>query len=275
MFSDNKELQTIQRKCLGIFRVFQEVCEENHLRYFVSGGTLLGCVRHQGFIPWDDDMDIAMPREDYEKLILLANCLPEHYQLSHFKHCKEDEKPQSHHVQIVDTQTTLLKNNTIESKKISVWVDIYPLDGLPPNIIRRNLHIFHARFWWLIMQLIWFKENVDVKKERGFLEKKVFSILMHLPASSNKKLLSVLSHFDNVAKKYSFFSSDRLFSFHGIYASKELLYRKWFEKDTELVFENILCKAPLAYDEILKHYYGQYEKEIKNNSKHVYTVVKL
>ena len=276
MFSEDKELEAIQKRCLGIFQVFQDLCKKNNLRYYISGGTLLGCIRHGGFIPWDNDMDIAMPREDYEKLITIANNnLPERYRLMHYSFCDNDESPLTHHVQIVDTQTVLLKLWTLKQREISIWIDIFPLDGLPGNAVKRKLHILHGRFWWLILQIAWFKDNVDIKKERPFFERIAVSIIRHMPGASNKTILQIMKHYDAVAKKYPFVTSEKIYSFHGIYGSKEMLHRKWYETGTEVIFEDIPCNAPLAYDEILKHYYGNYQNIKVQKDKHLFSVVRL
>ena len=276
MFSENEELKNLQHRCLEIFESFQKVCEENKLKYYISGGTLLGCIRHKGFIPWDDDMDIAMPRDDYEKLIEIANKkLPERYRLNNYSLCSDDETPLTHHIQIVDTQTEIIKNWTFTQRKVSVWIDIFPLDGLPDNSLRRKLHLLHGRFWWLAMQIMWFKENVNVKKKRPFPERIAVSLLAHLPAARNRTVLRVLDRFDRIAKKYPFACSDKIYSFHGTYGSKELLNREWYNTSISLPFEEISCNVPDAYDKILKHYYGCYEIIREEKNKHECFVVKL
>ena len=79
-------LKDIHNKQLNILLVFDKICRENGFKYSLSSGTLLGAVRHKGFIPWDDDVDVVMPREDYEQFISVANkILPEGYFLEHFK----------------------------------------------------------------------------------------------------------------------------------------------------------------------------------------------
>ena len=88
----HSNLRKLQLAELEIIRVFIDICEREHLRYYMIGGTMLGAVRHRGFIPWDDDVDIGMPREDYDRLFdLLAGGegLPEHFEYLNFK-IKED-----------------------------------------------------------------------------------------------------------------------------------------------------------------------------------------
>ena len=79
---DNSELRKLQLTILDLIKMFAEICEKHHLRYFMVGGTMLGAARHQGFIPWDDDVDMGMPRPDYEKFIKIVNDeLPEGFNI--------------------------------------------------------------------------------------------------------------------------------------------------------------------------------------------------
>ena len=91
------EIDSAQNKKLMIEELLyiDKVCKENHLRYYLAYGTLLGAVRHQGFIPWDDDVDILMPRPDYEKLISLINCREERskYKVLHAENNRQYNYP--------------------------------------------------------------------------------------------------------------------------------------------------------------------------------------
>ena len=117
----------IQSKLLEMLKWFHNFCVENNLRYYALGGTMLGAVRHKGFIPWDDDIDVGLPREDYDKLISLSSAVPEPYLL---------ETPQSAakefvyaYSKIYNTDTTLVEKGKRNITR-GIYLDIFPLDGL-------------------------------------------------------------------------------------------------------------------------------------------------
>lgn len=117
----------LQSKLLDMLKWFHAFCVENNLRYYALGGTLLGAVRHKGFIPWDDDIDVGLPREDYNKLIALSSSLPEPYVL---------ETPQSEakdflyaYSKLYNTDTTLTEKGKKNIKR-GIYLDVFPLDGL-------------------------------------------------------------------------------------------------------------------------------------------------
>lgn len=122
----------IQLKLLDMLKWFHEFCIENKLRYYALGGTMLGAIRHKGFIPWDDDIDVGMPREDYDKMIeLVIDKQDEKYRL---------EKPLQNkdfvyqYCKLYDTSTTLVENTRYKTKR-GVYLDIFPLDGIGLSLI--------------------------------------------------------------------------------------------------------------------------------------------
>ena len=122
-----KKLQSIETE---MFRVFIEVCEKLNLRYYVLGGTLLGAVRHGGFIPWDDDIDLGMPRDDYEVFLREApSLLPSHLFLQNYR---TDPEYCLNITKIRNTGTTFIEYESRQQDIChGVFIDIFPLDHYP------------------------------------------------------------------------------------------------------------------------------------------------
>ena len=134
---DNHELRQLQLVELDIMALFRSICEKHHLRYFMVGGTMLGAIRHKGFIPWDDDMDVGLPRTDYEKFIQIAPAeLPEGYDFLNYKLQSDYNRYFS---RLVDTRVSVY--NASNSKTIieHAWLDIFPLDGMPTGKLRQKM----------------------------------------------------------------------------------------------------------------------------------------
>lgn len=139
----------IQKQIKGVWQVEQEildvfhkVCKENNLRYSLAYGTLLGAVRHGGFIPWDDDIDLMMPREDYDRLLRIWNSVaPEGYILMNRSAYADYTNNFS---KIVKDHTTFLQceEDRIKSFHKGIFIDIFPGDRVAPGKIRRNLQYY-------------------------------------------------------------------------------------------------------------------------------------
>ncbi len=112
-----------------ILSQFAIYCDKHHLKYYLYYGTLLGAVRHHGFIPWDDDIDVVMMRNDYQKLrsLLATEPINKHYQLLTF----EDHNTANPYAKIVDLNTCVKNKNSLADKHL--WIDIFPLDYLPED----------------------------------------------------------------------------------------------------------------------------------------------
>jgi len=130
-------VEEIQRKMLEILVYFKEFCEENQLQFTLCGGTCLGAVRHQGFIPWDDDVDVFMLREDYEKLPLLWQ---EKADTSRYSCVRSNETINIHHsaTEIKDNNTTFINRHSVDSDiNHGLMIDVIPIDGIPASRWRR------------------------------------------------------------------------------------------------------------------------------------------
>ena len=121
-------MNEMQSKLLDMMKWFHGYCEENGLRYYALGGTALGAVRHGGFIPWDDDLDVGMPRADYDRMISLCKngTGNTRYRIEAPGQNRDFIYP---FCKAYDTETTLVENARIKAKR-GVYIDIFPLDGI-------------------------------------------------------------------------------------------------------------------------------------------------
>ena len=135
----------LQDKMLDILKYFITVCEKNNLHYWLAGGTCLGALRHEGFIPWDDDLDVYMPRKDYEDLwALLGNGKIDD---DHYKLCRTTKEKNYHHrvMQIVDLNTTFIHSRSKdEDIEHGIYIDIIPIDACPNTKLQRFAQFFNA-----------------------------------------------------------------------------------------------------------------------------------
>ena len=122
---NNIDIDTLHNKLFRLLGIFHRFCESNNLNYYAIGGTALGMKRHKGFIPWDDDVDIGMPRADYDKFVFLANRLPADTEIKFYANTSDYPH---HALKLIDKTTTLIEND-YQNIIGGLYLDIFPLDG--------------------------------------------------------------------------------------------------------------------------------------------------
>ena len=142
----NYDIDDVHKHILKIAKAVDEVCKTHNLRYYIWAGTMIGAIRHKGFIPWDDDLDIAMPRADYNLLVEhAAEWLPEPYEMV----CTEtDSEYPLPFGKIQDASTTLIERMHLRYLG-GIYIDVFPIDGAPEGWLKRKIHFAKYEYSWL------------------------------------------------------------------------------------------------------------------------------
>lgn len=246
-----EERRKIQLNSLEALKELKRICDKHGLRYYLVAGTLLGAVRHRGFIPWDDDVDVAMPRSDYKRLEKLAKS-----ELSSgffFQTEKTDKHSPFFFAKLRKEGTSVTEFLFRDSKMhAGCYVDIFPLDRCPSGKKRAG------RFFKLISL---FNCALIAKTSDDFVceyTKKsallTFSLIKKLPRC-------VLLFLRNAVRRYYTLTSGRkvICTVAGSYGyPRESYLAEWFREKAELKFEDEVFTAPKEYDKALTHMYGDY-----------------
>lgn len=246
-------LEEIQKKEYDILCEFDRICRENNLRYGLCGGTLLGAIRHQGFIPWDDDIDVEMPRPDYMKLVSVAkDVFPEYYELVT---PYSDNDTIHAYGKICDLRTKLIEFP--ESKKIPthLYIDIFPIDGMPVDPIAQEKHRKKTRK--RMLTLYGYKIAKYKLNEKLNIFKKIFWRIAKIVEKiiPNQKLIKKV---DKLALKYEFGTTKHCAVIVAGYGAREVMPIQVFDFSNEVVFEGKKFYATSKPDYYLTNIYGNY-----------------
>lgn len=270
----NPNLSELQILQLNLLKEFVRVCNELELRYYLVEGTMLGAKRHHGFIPWDDDIDVGMPRKDYLRFIKEApKYLDKRYLVSNYD--REDHYWMT--VILFDTENKVKLKNASEEIIKYAWIDVIPLEGMPSGAWRQKLHFKHFYIYRVLYQISHFSKIVNVNKPRPGYQKAFIKFLeiTHIEHLFNSKKLGDKLH--KVIAKYDFDSSDYVMQVISEYNMKELMPREWFGKGEKYTFEGLETVGVSNADAYLKQLYGDYMKlppEEKRIGKHNVELIK-
>ncbi len=261
-----EQTREIQNRILEVFKEVAKICEKNGLRYFAIGGTCLGTVRHHGFIPWDDDLDIAMPLEDFKKFLdIFQKEKPDYLELFSSATSKHDYQ---FFVKVMDNRTTLTENGFVDWKDTfeGVWIDIMPMSGAPESEKERLK--FQKRIYNYL--------HLNIKIKKKFSSQTDLKSKLYWLMASPLRLFPqefMWKRWMKLIEKYPFDFSKYTGYVWCDLVVKLIFPQEWYGDFIYLPFEDTKMRCPIGYHEFLTRMFGDYMKyppEDKRNSGHYF-----
>lgn len=245
------EGQEYKELLLEEIKAFDFFCQKNGIQYFLMWGTLLGAMRHDGFIPWDDDFDVILFRKDYEKLLDIYNANNDRYKLISYDIDKNFTAPLS---KIIDTTTVLIQNYGFKEKvQLGVYIDLFILDDLADT--EEASEELNKKFIKLTKK--WTVSNMRIFRSKRTFVKDLVRMLYYLPIHI-RGYEYYLRKINREIKKVQNSNSQFVGNISYV-TSKDVFYREDFIPMRHK-FEDIELTVPVGYERILTKRYGDWKK---------------
>lgn len=259
-----REFETVEElhaKLLDMAKVFHDICQKHQIPYYMLGGTMLGAIRHKGFIPWDDDMDFGIPREHFENF--QKACLDE-LPLCYKLHTVETSEYAALGInKLSDQSTKVVETYSVKSSEyIGINIDIFPLDQTNNNTSFCSFNMYIRGLFKL--QKLLFIES----KNRPCLKKILANVIQSVFQISRKFIPSYIT---NIMKgRLSQKKKDYIINYFGAWGMKELLPKDVFGVPRLYKFDSIELYGVEKYDDYLKSLYGDYMQLPSEENRHLH-----
>ena len=244
----------IKRAQINLLDEFVRICRKYNLKYSLIGGTLLGAIRHNGFIPWDDDIDVGMPRNDYEKFMSLCDVeLDDDYAITNWN--KDKNSPLPFSKLVIKNTKYIQKMSSTTNANSEIFIDIFPFDNIPDRSYKRFLQK---------IKVLSLRKIILIKYRYNIFDKGITQKVKHLPFIllsfvCRKQFLK--NALEKQMRKYEKSVTMEMSNMAGSYSyEKEIAKNGFFENRILHWFETGQYYIPTIYDDYLKQVYGNYMK---------------
>lgn len=252
MAMEELSLKNVQSIQFELLIAFDKVCKEHGFRYSLGGGTLLGAVRHKGFIPWDDDIDVMMPRPDYDAFIHCCSNIATSFRMISYENTNNYYNL---FAKIWDPKTVIVDDLTEIPYSIGVSLDVFPIDGLGNTKWVAYCHFFRTFLLRELLNASNWKKYFISKTHSIWMEPVRFLFYIASRHVDQKKLILRI---DKINRKRSFDRSSYAGCVCGSYREKEIMQKETFDRFSSLEFEGQGFQAISDYHTYLVKHYGDY-----------------
>jgi len=232
---------------------FKRICDKHNIKYSLVAGTLLGAVRHKGFIPWDDDVDIGMLRNEYEKFIKVA---PDELKQDYFLQTwQTDPGFALPFAKLRKNGTKFVEQNSSETNAhCGVFIDIFPFDNVPLNETHKKVQNIIS---YILKRILLIRLNYKVWQKSEYLKKVIYTLARIF--SKVFSIRQIKNRLYNVMVRYNKDVAEEIVTFGGSYGySKESIKKEWLMDQKDIQFENEVFSAPFDSEAYLAYFYGDY-----------------
>ena len=254
-------LRDLQRAETALLRELILFFEANAIRYYALGGTLLGAVRHGGFIPWDDDIDIGVPRSDYERLIHYPNASNLPFELhTHYN----DSSHQRYFIRVEDPSIRVMRTDVFPAELTAAWIDVFPLDGMPERAMLRKVHWHRILVRRALFRLA--SPSVQlVSKKRPWYERFLLFLRHRFATEMFLDFDRQWRKLDRLLKRYDFDGCSTIVNAMGYWKEREIFPKEWYGEGVSYQFEDLTINGPVDYDDVLTRQYGDWRTPSREN----------